>query len=99
MEQLLKQAEKVSDQSEVFFQEQRSDSVSFENGRLKNIESSDQSGFSLRLIRDDRLGFAYTRNLEHPEELVQNALATLPGGVEARYLLPGGGVPAGRPGL
>ncbi len=88
MEQLLEQARRVSDQSEVFFQEQRSDTVSFENGLLKNIESRDQSGISLRLIREGRLGFAYTRNLGRPEELVQNALATLPGGVEARYALP-----------
>jgi len=88
MEQLLEQARRVSDQSEVFFQEQRSDSVSFENGLLKNIESRDQSGISLRLIREGRLGFAYTRNLRRPEELVQNTLATLPGGVEARYALP-----------
>jgi PmbA protein len=88
MEQLLEQARRVSDQCEVFFQEQRSDSVSFENGLLKNIESRDQSGISLRLIREGRLGFAYTRNLPRPEELLQNALATLPGGVEARYALP-----------
>jgi len=88
MEQLLEQARRVSDQSEVFFQEQRSDSVSFENGRLKNIESRDQSGCSLRLIREGRLGFAYTRNLRVPEELIQNALATLPGGVEARFAFP-----------
>ncbi len=88
MERLLEQARRVSDQSEVFFQEQRSDRVSFENGLLKNFESRDQSGVSLRLIRDDQLGFAYTRNLRRPEELVQNALATLPAGVEACYALP-----------
>ncbi len=88
MEQLLEQARRVSDQSEVYFQEQSSDSVSFENGLLKNVESRDQSGISLRLIREGRLGFAYTRNLRRPEELVQNALATLPGGVEAGFDLP-----------
>jgi PmbA protein len=88
MEQLLEQAKKVSDQSEVFYQGQRSDRISFENGRLKDIESRDQSGVSLRLIRDDRLGFAYTRNLPDPQDLVQKALATLPAGVEAPYLLP-----------
>jgi PmbA protein len=88
MEQLLEQAKKVSDQSEVFYQGQRSDRISFENGRLKDIESRDQSGVSLRLIRDDRLGFAYTRNLPDPEDLVQKALTTLPAGVEAPYLLP-----------
>lgn len=90
MEPLLERARRVSDQSEVFFQEQRSDSVSFENGLLKNIESGDQSGISLRLVREGRLGFAYTRNLRRPEELVQNALATLPAGVEARYAFPEG---------
>lgn len=88
MERILEQAKPVSDQSEVFFQEQRSDGVSLENGRLKNIESRVQSGAGLRLIRNRRLGFAYTRNPDRPEELVQNALDSLPGGVEARYRLP-----------
>ena len=88
MERLLEQATRVSDQSEIYFQEQWSDAISFENGRLKNIESRNLSGVSLRLIRGERLGLAYTRNLFNPEKLIQNALDTLQGGVEARYRFP-----------
>jgi len=88
MERLLKKAVAVSDQSEVYSQEQTVDRVSFENGELKDIESRRLSGVSLRLIRDERLGVAFTRNLLNPEALLQNALETLRGEVEARYRLP-----------
>jgi PmbA protein len=93
MEEVLKKAGGVSDQSEVYFQEQAADRVLFENGELKDLESRRLSGVTLRLIRDDRLGFAFTRNLLSPEGLIQNALETLRGGVEARYRLPGPFVP------
>lgn len=88
MEQLLKKAVAASDQSEVYSQEQTVDRVSFENGELKDIESRRLSGVSLRLIRNERLGVAFTRNLLNPEALLQNALDTLRGEVEARYRLP-----------
>jgi PmbA protein len=47
-----------------------------------------QSGVSIRIIKDNRLGFAYTKKLQKPEELMQNALNSLKGGVEAKYTFP-----------
>ena len=52
MERLMEMAGKVSDQAEVYALDQTTDGVSFENGKLKDIESSLQSGVSLRLIKD-----------------------------------------------
>lgn len=83
MEKLLEMAQRVADQAEVFFIQDEADGASFENGRLKDIESKDQSGISLRLIKDDKVGFAYTKNLLDRGEFVQNALDSLKGGVEA----------------
>lgn len=86
MEALLEIAKKVSDQVEIYSLEQATDSVSFENAKLKDIDSKLQSGISLRIIKDGKLGFAFTRNLISGEEFLQNALDSL--SVEAGFDLP-----------
>ncbi len=88
MERLLEMAKKVCDQAEIFSLDYSSNLVSFENAKLHNIDSKMQSGLSLRIIKDGRLGFAYTRNLLDREEFLQNALASVKGGVEAGYDFP-----------
>lgn len=88
MEQLLQMAKKVCDEAEVYSIEYRDNSVFFENAKLNNMDSKFQSGVSLRIIKDGKLGFAYTRNLLNREELIQNALDSREGGVEANYDFP-----------
>jgi PmbA protein len=88
MEQLLALAKKAADQAEVFACEQVTDTVSYQNATLHDIETNFLSGVSLRIIKDGKLGFAYTRNLKDRQELVTNALHSLEGGVEAGYALP-----------
>ena len=88
MEQVLEMAKKVCDQAEIFTLEGASIGVSFENAALHDIDTDMESGFSLRIIKDNKLGFAYTRNLLDREELLQNALDSLEGGVEAGYEFP-----------
>jgi PmbA protein len=86
LEKLLRQAQKSARAAEVFSLDQVYDILKFENGRLKNIESSMQSGISLRLIKDGRLGFAYTKDRGGGhEQLVQNALASLRAGTPAAF--------------
>lgn len=88
MRELLEQAMKVADQAEVFGHSYSLDVVSFQNAKLQDIESSLQTGVSLRIIKDGKLGFAYTRNLKDRKELVQNALVSLSGQVAANYSFP-----------
>ncbi|MBA4394081.1 MAG: TldD/PmbA family protein [Desulfobacca sp.] len=88
MEQLLKKARQASHQAEIYLLKQQSDQIHFENGRLKEIESKMQSGLSLRIIKDGCLGFAYTKNLLNPDDLVQQALDSLQGKVEAPFDFP-----------
>ena len=90
MERLLEIAGKAADQAEVYFLEHQSDQIQFENGRLKEIESKMQSGLSLRIIKDACLGFAYTKNLLNPEDLLRQAMASLKGKVEAPFDFPSG---------
>ena len=88
MEKLLEMAKKVSDQAEVFSQEYADNAVSFQNGGLHQIDSSFQCGLSLRIIKDGKQGFAYTRNLINRQELLDNALVSLKGGVDAGFDFP-----------
>ncbi len=90
MERLLEMAGKAADQAEIYFLEHQSDQIQFENGRLKEIESKMQSGLSLRIIKDGCLGFAYTKNLLNPEDLLRQALDSLKGKVEAPFDFPSG---------
>lgn len=88
MERLLELARKHADGVSIYSRDTVTDTVSFENAKLKDIESSRQSGVSLMLFKDGKMGLAYTRNLIDREELVQNALTSLKAGVEAGYELP-----------
>ena len=88
MEQLLKIARNRCDQAEIFALSRTSNAVSFENARPHAIDTGIQSGSSLRIIKEGKIGFAYTRNLKDRGQLVQNALDSLQGGVAAAFDFP-----------
>ncbi len=88
MEKLLEMASGAADQAEVFACDQVADTVTFQDSKLHDIETNYLAGVSLRIIKNGKLGFAYTRNLKDRKTLVGNALRSLEGGVEAGYELP-----------
>ena len=87
MDALLRRTGKICDQAEIYATERSSDTVSFENARLKDIKSTIQSGVSLRILKNGKQGFAYTKNLG-ADELVQNAHNSLQGGVDGLFTFP-----------
>jgi PmbA protein len=88
MEKLLALAQVKEAQAEIYQLAADWDMVSFENGRLKDITSSLQSGLSLRLIKDRKIGFTYTRNLTDREELLKSGLVALRMGADAHFDFP-----------
>lgn len=88
MEKLMEMAKKACDQVEIYSTDYTYNPVSFENAKLHDINSAFQSGLSLRVIKDGKQGFAYTRNLINRKELLQNAVDSLKGGVEAGFAFP-----------
>ena len=70
MHKLLEQAMAISDQAEAFSCDAVTESVMFDNGKLRDIDTKIQSGTSLRIIKDNKLGFAYTKNLRNRKELL-----------------------------
>lgn len=88
MEKLLELVMKNCEKAEVYRHEREIKSVIFKNSQLHGIETKLQSGVSIRLIKGGKIGFAYTRNLNHPQELLQNALNSIEAGVVASYDFP-----------
>jgi PmbA protein len=88
MEELLEMAGRVCDEAEVYSIEQNHRPVTFKDAKIHDVDSKFQSGISLRVIKNGKIGFAYTRNLPGREELLQNALESLKGGVTADYGFP-----------
>lgn len=88
MEKLLEMAKKVCDKAEVYSHDYSYAPVSFKDAKLHDIQTKFQSGLSIRIIKDNKLGFAYTRNLIDRDEIIANVLDSLKGGVEAEYDFP-----------
>jgi len=89
MKKLLDIAAKVSDQAEVFSIRNDTSSLEMRNGKPTDMSASIQSGFSLRILKEGRIGTAFTKNLLDREELASNALNSLKGRVEAGFSFPG----------
>lgn len=89
MKELLDIASKISDQAEVFSIRTDSGELEMRNGKVSNISASIQSGYALRILKNGRLGTAYTKNLLDRKEFVTNALNSLKGQVEASFSFPG----------
>lgn len=92
MEKLLKLAMAKGCKAEVFSTREKSLSMSKVNGAVNDVSASIQSGVSIRILKDGKLGFAYTKNLIDREELFAHAMVSLDAGVEALYDFPDSGL-------
>ena len=91
MQKLLEIAKSRGCRAEVFSIRERDLSMSKVNGAVSDVSASIQSGVSLRVIKNGKIGMAYTKNLINREELVDNAMVSLNAGVEADYDFPESG--------
>ncbi|WP_337844293.1 TldD/PmbA family protein [Thermus sp.] len=88
---LLSRAKALGVEAELLFQEERELSLRARNGALEEIKEARQRGVGLRVVAEDRVGYAYTEELSPRaldwalEEARENALlsgkvGSLPGG-------------------
>ena len=89
MDDLMARAKMQGDQAELYSVEQTENAIVFEDSKLQDIKSNMQSGVTVRLIKEHKLGFAYTRNVQDKASLINSALESLKGGVEAKFEFPG----------
>lgn len=88
MKKLIECAAGTGAEFEIYSRSQETTAISIENSELKGADSNMSSGVSLRLVKNGRCGFSFTRNLMDPAGLVENALASLKAGVAADFSFP-----------
>jgi len=92
VDEVLDRAKRRAEKAEVFFTETENTEISFEAGKLKNAEMKTISGITLRVVRDGRIGFSSTTDMNRIDDMIDNALANSRFGKEARFDFPSGGV-------
>lgn len=89
LEDIVKKAvSQGAQQAEVFWVNSRSTPVGFEANRLKELQTRENTGVALRLVRNGRIGFSSTTNMDDVDGLVQRALAVAEFGAIAHFTLP-----------
>jgi len=88
VEKLLALAKKVSEAAEVFAVAAEETSVQFETNRLKHIQSRQSTHLALRIIKEGRLGYATTTEIDDVKNLIDSAAETARFGMPARFQLP-----------
>lgn len=73
-EDALKEALKYTDYVEVFIEEDRSMNVELKNDKIDFAKNEINMGLGIRVIIDNKMGFAYTSNLSKIDEIVKKAV-------------------------
>ncbi|PIX89044.1 MAG: hypothetical protein COZ31_04255, partial [Nitrospirae bacterium CG_4_10_14_3_um_filter_44_29] len=63
-----------AEQAEVYIKSARNLSLEVKNQSVDAVESSLSFGYSLRVIRDKKLGFSYSTSPDESEAVVRNAI-------------------------
>src|SRR3989339_272325 len=87
-EKILELALKQTSSAEVLYEEGETRSVSFENNKLKYVNTKSIRGIGLRIIKDGRIGFSSTTDFRKPENLVANAIESAKFGQVAAFDFP-----------
>jgi PmbA protein len=84
-----------ADQAEVFMNTSKSLSVEIKEQAVDSLKSSASLGYSLRVIRDGRLGFSYATDADDSDSVIANAIEAARFSDPDDFLgLPEAGVPA-----
>jgi PmbA protein len=88
VENILAQAKRVAEEAEVFMVSSEETPVQFEANRLKHIQSKQSTSVALRIVRQGKIGYATTTELDGSQSLVNNAMETAQFGMTAKFELP-----------
>jgi PmbA protein len=88
MEKILQNALKAGTDAEVFRISGTNRQVSFENGRLKKVDCEEVFCLALRIVKDEKIGFASTTREDDVEGLVKRAEEVSEFGAHCRFDLP-----------
>ncbi|TET43532.1 MAG: TldD/PmbA family protein, partial [Dehalococcoidia bacterium] len=86
--EILRSAQKVAEQAEVFLVSSQEIHASFEANKLKQVQSRESSNVALRIVREGRIGFAATSGDADMGNLVDMAVETSQFGFPANFEFP-----------
>jgi len=95
IDQILGLAKRKSEAAEVILVEGQESPVDFRSGKLHSVQHKEIKGAGLRVVKNGRIGFSSTTDLEKLPELVDHAVAGAAFGQPAAFKLPAGCRPAG----
>ncbi|OGC05070.1 hypothetical protein A2276_03895 [candidate division WOR-1 bacterium RIFOXYA12_FULL_43_27] len=76
IKQLIQKAKKLgADEVEVVYSSGTSTSISVLNRAIETFDTAKTNGIGIRIIKEKRLGFAYTSNFEQLDETIEQAIA------------------------
>ena len=76
VEQVIDLAKQKGIEAEVYYVSSQDTPIEFANNRLKSLETKASEGIALRVIADNKLGFASSTDLTRLSDLVDAAIAT-----------------------
>lgn len=85
---VLEQALKVTKDVEVFHVQSHDTPAIFEANRLKLLKTRETTGIALRIIKNGKIGFAATTNMNNIEGLINAATEVIPFGAKAHLEFP-----------
>lgn len=86
--ELVELAMKRADGAQAILNRVESDSVTFENDRLKTVKSAQSTSLSMRVVAGGRLGISVTTDLEDKEGVVDRALEAAEFGSPVHFSFP-----------
>jgi PmbA protein len=86
--EVLRSAQKVAEQAEVFSASARATTIQFEANELKQVQTKESSSTALRIFREGRIGFATASGGGGWEALVDMAVETSQFGSPANFQFP-----------
>ncbi|HEY4712420.1 MAG TPA: TldD/PmbA family protein [Dehalococcoidia bacterium] len=86
--EVLRAAQKVAEQAEVFSDSARATMIQFEANELKQVQTRESSSIALRIFREGRIGFATVSGEGGWEALVDMAVETSQFGSPANFQFP-----------
>ncbi len=74
LEDTLRKLEKQTDQAEIYMQQDESTDVDILNNNINHAKEENVVGLGIRVIKDQRQGFAYTTNVNRIDQTIEQAL-------------------------
>jgi len=77
IDHLMNRIDQKSDSGELFIYNNDRQKISFESGKIKKYDTKSNSGYAVRVTKENKTGFSYGNNFENIDEVIDNALSTI----------------------